>query len=116
MNSLTLITDLNYIHDDGTFGSILGFGGFHPNGYGIAQYAIYKVTDWLSLAGRAEVWRDANNFFVAAFPGNIDFVNAEHGFLNTAFGGGPFGGGTTYLGVDCGAQHLAADSRRNARA
>ncbi|MGH6829837.1 MAG: hypothetical protein ACREDG_01625, partial [Methylocella sp.] len=25
-----------------------------------------------------------NNFFVAAFPGNFDFVNAEHGFLNTA--------------------------------
>jgi Putative beta-barrel porin-2, OmpL-like. bbp2 len=73
-DSLTLITDLNYIRDD----------GFKASGYGIAQYAIYTVNDWLKLVGRAEVWRDNNNFFVAAFPGNFDFVNAEHGFLNTA--------------------------------
>ncbi|HUI19489.1 MAG TPA: outer membrane beta-barrel protein [Methylocella sp.] len=101
-DNLTLITDLNYIHDDGTFGSIAGIGGFHPSGYGIAQYAIYKVADWLSLVGRAEVWRDTNNFFVAAYPGNFDFVNAEHGFLNTSFGGGPLGAGTTYLELTAG--------------
>ncbi len=73
-DSWTLITDANYIRDD----------GFKAEGYGIAQYAIYTVNDWVKLVGRVEVWRDNNNFFVAAFPGNFDFVNAEHGFLNTA--------------------------------
>ncbi|MGH6812134.1 MAG: outer membrane beta-barrel protein [Methylocella sp.] len=73
-DSWSLITDANYINDN----------GFKVEGYGIAQYAIYTVNDWLKVVGRVEVWRDNNNFFVAAFPGNFDFVNAEHGFLNTA--------------------------------
>ena len=73
-DSWTLITDGNYIRDD----------GFKAEGYGIAQYAIYTANDWLKLVGRVEVWRDNNNFFVAAYPGNFDFVNFEHGFFNTA--------------------------------
>jgi hypothetical protein len=73
-DSWTLMNDLNYIRDD----------GFKAEGYGVAQYAIYTVNDWLKIVGRVEVWRDNNNFFVAAFPGNFDFVNAEHGFINTA--------------------------------
>jgi hypothetical protein len=98
-DAFTLITDANYIHDDGTYGSFFGSGGFHPSGYGVAQYAIYKVNDWLKLVGRAEVWRDNNNFFVAAFPGNFDFVNAAHGFLNTSIvAPAP----TTYLEVTAG--------------
>ncbi|MDQ6870301.1 MAG: porin [Pseudomonadota bacterium] len=88
-DSWTLINDLNYIRDD----------GFKATGYGIAQYAVYTVNDWLKIVGRAEVWRDNNNFFVAAFPGNFDFVNAEHGFINTAIPGGPAGGGTTYFEI-----------------
>ena len=88
-DSLTLITDSNYILDS----------GFNASGYGVAQYAVYKVTDWLSLVGRAEIWRDNNNFFVAAFPGNFDFVNAEHGFLNTAV---PGPAPTTYLELTAG--------------
>jgi Putative beta-barrel porin-2, OmpL-like. bbp2 len=36
-------------------------------------------------------------FFVAAFPGNFDFVNAEHGFIDTSIPGGP--GGTTYFEI-----------------
>jgi hypothetical protein len=98
-DSWTLITDLNYIHDDGTYANASGFGTFHPDGYGIAQYAIYTVNDWLKAVGRVEVWRDNNNFFVAAFPGNFDFVNAEHGFLNTSIPGGPLGAGTTYFEI-----------------
>jgi hypothetical protein len=78
-DSWTLITDANYIHDDG-----LAADGRHPSGYGIAQYAIYTVNDWLKAVGRVEVWRDNDNFFVAAYPGNFDFVNFEHGFFNTA--------------------------------
>jgi hypothetical protein len=91
-DSWTLITDANYIQDDGTFTSADGFSTFHPSGYGIAQYAIYTVNDWLKAVGRIEVWRDSDNFFVAAFPGNFDFVNAEHGFLNTSIADGPAGG------------------------
>ena len=102
---LTFITDANYIHDDGTYGRIAnGFGGFfpsgfHPNGYGIAQYGILKANDWLSFVGRAEFWRDSDNFFVAAYPGNFDFVNLEHGFTNTSVAGpAP----TTYLELTAG--------------
>jgi len=98
-DSFTLIADANYIHDDGTYFNADGFGTFHPSGYGIAQCAIYKVNDWLSLVGRAEVWRDNNNFFVAAFPGNFDFVNAEHGFINSSI---PGPGPTTYLELTAG--------------
>jgi putative OmpL-like beta-barrel porin-2 len=74
-DSLTLITDGNFIRDDAFFAS----------GYGVAQYAVYTVADWLKLVGRVEVWRDNNNFFVAGYPGNFDFVNVEMGFPNTAF-------------------------------
>ena len=68
-DKLTLITDLNYIRDD----------GFRADGYGVAQYVVYTVNDWLKIAARGEIWRDNNAFFVAAFPGNLDFVKAEHG-------------------------------------
>src|SRR3984893_16363312 len=97
-DSWTLITDGNLILDDGTFLNPNGTS-FHPSGYGIAQYAIYTVNDWLKAVGRVEVWRDNNNFFVAAYPGNFDFVNFEHGFINTAIPGGPAGGGTTYFEI-----------------
>ena len=63
----TVLTDLNYIRDD----------GLHAIGYGGAQYAVYNISDSLALVGRGEVWRDNNGAFVAAFPGSKDFVNAE---------------------------------------
>jgi hypothetical protein len=86
---LTFITDGNFIRDD----------GFNATGYGVAQYGIFKANDWLSFVGRAEIWRDNNNFFVAAFPGNFDFVNVEYGFPNTAvFAPAP----TTYLELTAG--------------
>jgi hypothetical protein len=86
-DSWTLITDLNYIHDD---------GGVQPSGYGGAQYVVYTVNDWLKAVGRVEVWRDNSNFFVAAYPGNFDFVNFEHGFPNTAI---PGAAPTTYFEI-----------------
>jgi opacity protein-like surface antigen len=86
---LTLITDVNYVQDDGVKAS----------GYGIAQYAVFTVNDWLKIVGRGEVWRDNNNFFVAAYPGNFDFVNVEYGFPSTAiFAPAP----TTYLELTAG--------------
>ena len=97
-DALTLITDLNYIRDD----------GFKTSGYGVAQYAVWTVFDWLKVVGRAEVWRDNGistdngithtGFFVGAFPGNFDFINSEWGFVNTSFVETP----TTYLGLTAG--------------
>ncbi len=77
-DKLTLITDLNYIRDD----------GFRADGYGVAQYVVYTINDWLKIAGRGEIWRDNNGFFVAAFPGHFDFVNLELGLPNGSYGGG----------------------------
>lgn len=82
-DALTFITDLNFIRDS----------AFGATGYGVAQYAAYAINDWLKIVGRAEIWRDQNGFFVAAFPGNFDFVNVEWGFPSTAYGAPP----TTYL-------------------
>ena len=88
-DSFTLITDANYIHDDGTFLNAVGFGTFHPSGYGIAQYAIYKVNDWLSLVGRAEVWRDNNNFLSRLFPGILISSTPNTAFLTHHLPGDP---------------------------
>ncbi|ABE64994.1 conserved hypothetical protein (plasmid) [Nitrobacter hamburgensis X14] len=82
-DKLTLTTDLNYIREE----------GFNAAGGGVAQYVTYALNDWLKITGRGEVWRDNSGFFVAAFPGNLDFVRLEHGNpLGTAIGGGA----TTY--------------------
>ncbi|WP_244532463.1 outer membrane beta-barrel protein [Methylocapsa palsarum] len=97
-DKLTFITDMNWIHDDAA-------GGL--DGFGIAQYAAYAINDWLKIVGRAEVWRDNNNFFVSSLgaPGNFNYVNSEHGYLN--FGGYPPAGAfapapTTYLELTAG--------------
>lgn len=88
-DSLTLVTEGNFIRDN----------GFDANGYGAAQWAIYTVTDWLRLVGRVEVWRDngssktGTGFFVAGFPGIFDFANSQYGFPNSSFTQAP----TTYL-------------------
>jgi len=89
-DKLTLTTDINYIRDDG-FGAI---------GYGAAQYAAYALNDMFTLVARGEVWRDNNNFFVAAFPGNLDFVNSERGFPATVIPGGRTTYGALTAGVN----------------
>jgi len=79
---LTAIGELNIVHDGGPFLSPAG-RQFSPTAGGAAGYLIYQWTDEISFAGRAEIFRDANGFFVTAFPGsNLDFVNCESG-LNT---------------------------------
>src|SRR5262249_26102311 len=93
---LTLLTDLNYAYDS----------GFKASAWGIAQYATYQLNDLFKLVGRIEIFRDkcANGFcFVAAFPNNTDFVDAQLGNPNTSFS--PTGGNSaTYseltLGVN----------------
>lgn len=85
-DKLTLTTDLNYARDD----------GFHADGYGVAQYAAYAVNSWLSVVGRAEIWRDNKGFFVASYPGsNLDFVKFEHGDPTVI----PISGGATTYGA-----------------
>lgn len=92
------MTDLNYVRDDGFNLDVFKV----PHGveaFGVAQYAIYKFNDWLKIGGRIEVWRDRNNFFVAAFPGHFDFINASHGFAYSAVvAPAP----TTYFGLTAG--------------
>jgi hypothetical protein len=88
-DSWTLIADLNWVRDD----------GFAADGYGVAGYALYKINDIFKVVGRAEVWRDNNGFFVAAFPGNLDYAKIQHGDPSgIALGGG----NTTYAGFTLG--------------
>ncbi len=86
---LTATTELNYIKDDGV----------SATGGGVVQYLTYAMTDHLSLSARAEVWRDSQGFWVAAFPGNQDFVNAEKGRPNGSYGAGPATYGAITLGA-----------------
>ena len=66
---LTLTGELNYIRD----------AGFRAEGYGVAAYASYALNDSLTLNGRAEAFRDNNNFFVSTPVGYRDFVASERG-------------------------------------
>ncbi len=87
---LTSSTDINYIRDD----------GFHVAGGGISEQLVYAQSDAVSWGVRAEVWSDGDGFFVAAFPGNHDFVAVEKGMANTAIFAPA--GGTTYGAVTVG--------------
>ena len=78
-SKLTSITELNYIRDD----------GFKAYGGGIVQYFTYPLSPITTAGVRFEVWRDNNGFFVAAFPGNLDFINAEYGRPNNSYNFGP---------------------------
>lgn len=90
-DALTLMSEFNFIRDD----------GFHAIGYGAAEYFTYTVSDTVAVVGRGEIWRDNNNFFVAGFPGNTDYVNLERGFpLTRALATAP--GPTTYSEVTLG--------------
>ena len=74
---LTSITELNIVHDEGPFLSADG-EKYSPTAGGAAQYLIWQWLDQLAVVGRAEIFRDANGFFVGGFPGsNLDFVNCE---------------------------------------
>lgn len=85
-DKLTLTLEGNYTRDD----------GFADETYGAAGYASYQTPlDWLKINGRAEVLRDDTGGIVAAFPGYFDFVNVEHGYLNTSIIAPP----TTYFEI-----------------
>jgi hypothetical protein len=71
-NNLTLTNDINFAHDD----------GFSANAYGMAQYVSYALDNTYTLNLRGEIWRDDKGFFVAAFPGSLDPLNALQGRPN----------------------------------
>jgi hypothetical protein len=85
----TLVTELNWVRDG--FGTV----GKPVNGFGGAEYLSYAWSDTIALNLRAEIWRDDNNFFVASFPGNSDFVKFQQG-LSTPFVHFAPGSNTTY--------------------
>jgi hypothetical protein len=68
-DKLSLTGELNYVRED----------GFRAEAYGAAGYAAFTLTDTLTLNGRAEVFRDNNNFFVSNAAGSLDYVNYERG-------------------------------------
>ena len=69
LTCLTLTTEVNYVRED----------GFKAEAFGIAQYASYTLSDTLTLNGRVEVFRDANNFFVSNPKGSLDYANSQRG-------------------------------------
>jgi hypothetical protein len=89
-DSLTLVTELNWIRDD--FLGILRSGKPSPaNGYGAAQYVAYTMSDTVTFNLRGEVWRDDTGAFVTSFTGNNDAVRSELGLtpLSTVFSTAP---------------------------
>ena len=72
-DKLTLTTEFNYVQED----------GFNANAYGVAGYASYALSDTLTLNGRAEVFRDNQNFFVSTPRSSLDYVNLERGVFSS---------------------------------
>ncbi|MGA3400619.1 MAG: outer membrane beta-barrel protein [Acetobacteraceae bacterium] len=94
-DALTLATELNWIRDD--FDGIFTKGTpSAANGFGVAQYLSYNLSDTIVFNARAELFRDDNGVFVTAFTGNNDFVRGELGLspLSPVLSTG--GVGTTY--------------------
>jgi hypothetical protein len=89
---LTSITDLNYIYDQGA----------NATGYGAAQYFLYTFNDVFSLGLRAEIWRDADGFYVTSFAQNDDAADLLRGGNVTIDPRTVGGGKTTYGAVTLG--------------
>ena len=64
--NFTAITDVNYAYDEAA----------DAHGYGVAQYVIYAINSVVSVGVRAEIWRDQDGFYVTAFAGNDDALDA----------------------------------------
>jgi Putative beta-barrel porin-2, OmpL-like. bbp2 len=96
-----------------------GFFGIVPakamgaTAYGVAQNVSYKYDDVWLLKARLEYFRDANNFFISAYPGYYGNANAQHGYWDPSIinrnisllpggwnpAGGPNQQGTAYTGT-----------------
>ena len=67
--ALSVTTELAFVRDE----------GYRAEAYGLSQYISYILSSAWTLNGRAEVFRDNNNFFVANPTGNLDYTLAERG-------------------------------------
>ncbi len=81
-DKLTSNTELNYVKDE----------FYRSEAYGFAQYFAYPLTPTLTLNTRGEVWRANSSSFVANYPNNLGFVQAEAGLFTPAIVAPP----TTY--------------------
>ncbi len=77
-SKLTLVMELNWLHDD-----LIG-----AEAYGAAGYVSYALTPTLTANFRGEAYRDNSGFFVAAYPGNLDSVRSLDGLPNSSFSAG----------------------------
>ncbi len=93
-DALTLTTEMNLVRDD------LGFGRGPVNGFGVAQYAGYALTDTWTLNGRAEIFRDDSGYFVTGYTSNSAPYDVLGGFPTT--GVVTSKGGTTYAALTFG--------------
>ncbi len=93
---LTSVTELNYVRDD----------GLKAEGGGVAEYLTWRLSPIVAASLRAEVWRDAQGRFVAGYPGNLDYINAEEGRPNGSYAGGPATYGALTLGLSVTPAHL----------
>lgn len=86
---LMSISEVNFVRDD----------GLKAQAGGAAEYLSYALSPKLAAAIRAEVWRDAEGAFVAAYPGNLDYLDAEAGLANGAYRFGPATYGEITVGL-----------------
>lgn len=93
-DKLTFVTDALYVRDD------LG-GGF--SAYGLSQTVQYSVSKTVSLAVRAEVFRDADGFYVGQFAKGDNFVDFVRGDFSAADPKTLFAGKSTYFALTAGA-------------
>jgi Putative beta-barrel porin-2, OmpL-like. bbp2 len=74
-DKLTAVLDTSFTDDESGFGA--------ARAYGAAGYLVYSINDWLSVGGRAEIYRDEKGFFVGSFADNDDFIDLQRGKVNT---------------------------------
>jgi len=92
-DKLTSITDMNYARDDLA----------NADGFGVAQYFTYAITDKVTAKIRGEIWRDDKGFFVAQFADPHDPVRALDGEATIdprTIGGGRTAYGALTVGLD----------------
>ena len=68
-DKLSFALEVNYAREE----------GFNADAYGAAGYVAYALTDTVTLNGRAEVYRDNANFFVATPVAERDLANLQRG-------------------------------------
>jgi outer membrane receptor protein involved in Fe transport len=89
-DKLSSVTELNYVKDE----------GLRAEAGGVAETLTYPLSKTVAAGFRAEVWRDAAGAFVAGYPGNLDYVDAEEGLPNTSYRGGPATYGELTFGLN----------------